>query len=83
MPNDKEQLAIMRDVGYGCRDRGRPCLFFTTSTDEFRALQVLEGPAADKVIADSGVWDVLALNGRACWVQMDGYLMRFLRVAKL
>ena len=68
---DGEKLtAIIRRPGYGCRDLGRPCLFFDTYVNEsVAALQVFEGKEADRIIKDSGVYNVNELEGRACWVQ--------------
>jgi len=79
-----KQLAIMKDVGYGLRDTGRPCLFFTTYTGECScALQVLFGKDADRVIKDARVYDIRDLEGNPCWVEKEGNLMRFLKVAHI
>jgi len=78
------QLAIMKDVGYGNRDLGRPCLFFNTYiTEGTAALQVLVGDEAEKAIRESGVYDVKELNGQSCWVEVDGWSIVFEGVAKI
>ena len=79
-----EQLAIMKDVGYGLRDIGRPCLFFAAYISEgLCSLQVLLGDAADKVIKDAKGYDVKSLEGKPCWVEVDGNITTFIRVAKI
>lgn len=66
-----KQLAIIKEVGYGCRDVGRPVLWFTVSTcDCGCALQVLSGKEADALIRDYGVYDVQELNGKPCFVEV-------------
>lgn len=80
----EKQLAIMKDVGYGLRDTGRPCLFFSTYISEGgAALQVLFGKDANKVVTDTGVYDVKDLEGKPCWVKADGRTITFLEVAKI
>lgn len=79
-----KQLAIMKQVGYGCRDTGRPCLFFSTHIDESScALQVLFGKDANDVITSSGVYNVKDLEGQPCWVEVKGNVIRFLEIAKI
>ena len=78
-----EQVAIIRDVGYGLRDVGRPCLWFTTYVSESgAALQVLLGEDAAAVLKDAGVYDVKELEGKPCYVEVDGGLITFKRVWK-
>lgn len=78
-----EQLAIMREVGYGCRDVGYPVLWFSTYVRECRAaLQVLGQEDATKLITDMQVHDVHDLEGKPCWVDVDGNRMVFLRAWK-
>lgn len=80
----EKQLAIMKNVGYGCRDTGRPCLFFSTYISEgSAALQVLFGKDADKAITDAGVYDIKDLEGRACWVKAGVHNITFLEIAKI
>jgi hypothetical protein len=82
--NDNGTLAIMREVGYGNRDLGRPCLWFSTYIDESSAaLQVLQGDEAEEVIRESGVYDVRDLEGKPCWVDTSEHgRIRFMRVWK-
>lgn len=78
-----ERVAIIREVGYGLRDVGRPCLWFTTYLSEHSAaVQVLTGKQADQVIIDAGVRDVHDLEGKPCWVECEAGSVRFLRVWK-
>ena len=78
-----EQLAIMRNVGYGLRDTNRPCLWFDAYISEHGvALHLLFGEDVDKAIYDAKVYDIKSLNGYPCWVEIDDNIMRFLRVWK-
>jgi hypothetical protein len=78
-----EQLAIIREVGYGCRDLGKPVLWFSTYIDEgLCALQVLSGDEADVVITESGVYDVHSLDGWPCAVELKGGLIMFKRILR-
>jgi len=77
----EERMAIMRGVGFGCRDTGRPCLFFTTYTSECNAaLQILYGEEAMAVIKESGVYDVKGLEGKPCWVETGGGITLFKKI---
>ena len=80
-----EQLAIIRRPGYGTRDfRGKVGLWFDTYTSETSgALQCLFGEDADRVFHESGVYSVEKLEGKPCWVECEGGMMKFLRMAKL
>ena len=79
-----KQLAIMRDVGYGCRDVGHPVLFFNTYISEGEAaLQILGGTDAYNLIADSSVYDVKNLEGKACWVDVEDNLIKFVSFCRI
>jgi hypothetical protein len=79
-----ETLAIISRVGYGLRDRSIPMLWFDTNMSEGSgALQVFFQPEADEVIKDHGVRDVQDLEGKPCWVEVDGRLVKYLRAAKM
>lgn len=79
-----KKLAIMKDVGYGCRDTNGVCLWFDTYvTEGTAALQVLFNPEADKVIRASGVYNVRELEGKPCWVEDNQGMIHFLEVAKI
>ena len=80
----EERMAIMKDVGFGLRDVGQPCLWFTTYIDEhMAALQVLRGKEIEKILVDSNSYDVKELEGKPCWVQIDGNIIKFLRFLKV
>ncbi len=79
----KEEVGIIRDVGIGHRDAHFPCLWFTVYTSEHLAsLQILSWKEAEKLIKDTGVYDVRHLEGKPCYVETDGGMSRFLRVWK-
>jgi hypothetical protein len=74
----------MRNVGFGCRDIGKPCLFFETYISENAAAsQILRGEKADALIVESGVYDVRDLEGKACWVECDGMRIDFAGYCKI
>jgi len=67
-----KQLAIIKNVGFGCRDTNRPILFFNTYIEEgMGALQILEVPQAMEIIKQYQVFDVKDLEGKACWVDVE------------
>lgn len=66
-------LAVVKGISFGCRDIGRPCLWFSTYINEsVAALQVLTGKEMLDAIAESGVYDIKELEGKPCWVETDG-----------
>lgn len=68
-----KQLAIIKEVGYGCRDVGYPVLFFSSMISESSgALQVLSGEEASNLIKAYKVWDVKELEGKPIWIVKDG-----------
>ncbi len=75
----------MKDVGIGMRDGCGPCLWFTSYISEGgAALQILSWEEANKVIKDTGVYDVKNLEGRACIVDVSKVgLIQFVRVTNL
>ena len=76
-----EQMAIIRDVGIGAGDRGIPCLWFSTYvTESSAALQVIDWTDAFELL--KAVDRVEQLNGKPCWVEVDGNMIRFLRLWK-
>ena len=85
MSEDKQQLAIIRGVGYGLRDVGEPVLWFDVRLDEYSgSLQVFRQPRADEIIKEAGAKDVHDLDGKACWVQLQNNgLVKFVKVANL
>ncbi len=84
MMNENEVMAIIKQVGYGNRDVGRPCLWFTTYlTESSTALHVFFGKQADDIIQSSEVYDVRELEGKPCWVTRHGQTIKFERLAKI
>lgn len=79
--DDSEVLAVIREVGYGIREREMPCLWFVTRPREHAAvLQVLLGEAVRDLLAEAGVSDAHELEGRLCWVEADTIDSRFKRL---
>lgn len=77
-----EELAIIKDVGYGNRDVGSPVLWFTVTFLNGGSLQILQGEDAYNLIKESGVYDVKSLEGKACVISTDGYRVEFVRLHK-
>lgn len=74
--SDTRQLAIIRDPRVEFEDHnGRLCLFFETYISECHAaMQVVQLPDTD---IPGLRWDVSALEGQPCWVEVDASLIRF------
>lgn len=79
-----KKLAIIKQVQFGIGDYGRMALWFTTYVDENgSALQVFHDPKEiEKILLDGRVSDVTKMNGKACWVNDDNGLIRFIEMAK-
>ncbi len=74
-----EQLAIIKDIGIGCRDTNWPVLWFTVYVSEVQAaLTVLSWDDAYEVLKH--VREVRDLEGKPCWVDVDGNMIKFLRL---
>jgi hypothetical protein len=74
-----EQMAIIRNVGIGARDVGRACLWFDTYiTESSAALQIVTWEDAAKILAK--VYDVKELEGRPCVVDVQGQIIKFVRL---
>lgn len=79
-----KQLAIMKNVGIGMRDCHSPVLWFSAFISEgSAALQVLNWDRAKDLIAKSGVYSVLELEGKSCWVNVGDNMIKFLELAKI
>lgn len=79
-----EQMAIIRDPGYGMRDFANgPGLWFTVHlSDHSAALQCFHGEAAERIFIKGQIYNVADLHNRACYVRCDGTLVEFVRLAK-
>lgn len=83
-----EQLAIIRRPKLGASDRGTVALSFESYiADSAAALQVLwveanEDDAKRAWQLLGSVRDVAQLEGKPCWVDVDGGMIRYLRPAK-
>ena len=81
---DEKRMAIISEVGIGLRDVGRPVLWFTVHLDESSAaLQVKGWEETAEIIKDHGVYDVKNLNGKACWVEEDQRIIRYLGACRI
>lgn len=66
------ELAVIKDVGVGSRDVGKPVLWFTVEMLHGASLQVfdIESETAHKILG--AVYDVSKLEGRPCEVETRG-----------
>lgn len=72
-----KQLAIIRGIGFGCRDVGRPVLFFSTYISEGAgALQIMGGKDAMDFISAYQPYDVKDMEGKPVWVECDGSIVK-------
>jgi hypothetical protein len=74
-----EQLAIIRNVRIGFHDYYGAALSFTTYVTESSAAAQTLGWEAAKPIVET-VDDVRDLEGKPCWVEIDGQMIKFLRL---
>ena len=82
--NNGRRLAIMKDVGIGVRDVGRPVMFFSTYISEsVAALQILSLEQAYALLNQAQVYDVKDLEGKPCWVEEGNGMIKFLEYAKI
>jgi len=80
----EEQIGIIRDVEFGLRDIGVPCLSFTVFiTEATAALQVFtDGEDIKKILQDARAVKVEDLEGTPCWCEVSGSRIVFKRVWK-
>jgi len=72
-------MAIIKNVGFGVRDRDNAFLYFDAYiSSNSLALQCLSVDEAVAMIEAYGAYDVHDLNGRACWVNVEGNLINYL-----
>ena len=82
--NSREEMAIIKNVGLGCRGEKYPMLWFTVClADGSGALETFSMKDAEKIITDTGVYDVKNLEGMPCLVINDDNIIRFVKVLKL
>ena len=73
------QMAIMKHVRFGVNDRGIVGLTFQTYLSEGSAAsQFLGEEKALEFIKEYLVKDVSKLNGKPCWAECDGNIVRLL-----
>lgn len=66
-----EELAIIRDIDFGCRDIGRPCIWFVMDVIDGGALHVSVEQDALDLVKGAGVYSIKELNGRPCIVEVS------------
>jgi len=62
-------MAVMRHVGFGCRDCGRPVLFFEAKTGEGGSLQIVDAQEAFRCLTKHNIYDIKHLEGATCWLE--------------
>jgi hypothetical protein len=77
-------LGVMKGVGFGVRDRDRAMLWFNVYTSECSAsLQCIPAARAIELIEKHGIENVKDLEGKPCWVQDEGAIIRFIDFADI
>jgi len=77
---NKKYMGIIKNVGFGNRDIGRPVLFFNVySSENIASLQILELEEAVKFIKEYGVYDVKELEGKPVWMVREGAINKVSR----
>ena len=80
MSSKTEHMAIIQGVGVGLRDTNTPIMWWTIHTDSVgSALNIFDWLTAFDIIKAYGVREVHSLNGKPCWVEVEGNNMRFKR----
>jgi len=80
--DDNEELAIIKDVGFGLRDGETPILWFEADMKGSGALLAFWDEDALKFVKDNNVIDIKHLNGKPCIVSVDRGLVKFVRIFK-
>lgn len=74
-----KQMAIMKNVGFGCRDCGYPVLWFTAYISEsIASLQILGFDKALAILKKHNISDIKDLEGKPCWVESNGTSSEFI-----
>ena len=72
-------LAIIRDVGFGLRDCGRPILWYTAESDGWGALMVVGLSEIEDFLKKANCYDIKELEGAPIVVDVEGTSIRFVR----
>lgn len=81
---NEEELAIIKNPGYGLRDTNYPCLFFEVCGEGWGSLQTFRGERAQEIITEAGVYDVKNLEGKPCIITINkDRVVNFVRMAKI
>ena len=77
MTGKHEELAMIKDISFGCRDRDHCALWFTVELLHGAALQRLGFGDAITIIEKHNITDINHLNGKLCIVETDGTDVKF------
>ena len=76
-------MAIIKNLGVGIRDTHQACLWFEVYISENgTSLQILFGKVMLDFIKAADCYNILAMEGKPCWVDVDRGSMKFLRLWK-
>ena len=80
-----KQMAIIKSVEFGVRDRNHAMLSFSVYLSEGEAALIcIPGDKALQLINTHRVVDVRHLEGKPCWVETDGVSsVKFVDLAKI
>ena len=78
----KKEMAIIKGVGFGTRDRAHCMLWFSVHTIDGSALQCIPADEAVALLEKHMVTEVHELEGKPCIVTSDGSTIRFVDLHK-
>ena len=77
-----ENLAIIKGIGFGYRDCGKPTLWFDAMMDGYGVLLLFQGDAIIEFVKEWEVYDIRQLEGKAIVVEVaEGKSIKYLRKA--
>jgi hypothetical protein len=77
-----EEMAIIKDVSFGCRDTNQAALWFTVETIRECALQRLSGLDAIALIEKYEIVNIRNIEGKPCICDVSDHCILFKRLMK-
>ena len=75
---NRELAVIDGSIKIGCRDVGSPCVWFSVRlAPHGGSLIVLSWTEAEKYFKEAGVYDIVSLTDKPCWVSVKDHIVTF------